>query len=220
VACIGRLKPELQVFGEEFIPKAKPCLLTVNHYTRPGLPAWWLVLAASACVPAEIHWIMTSAWTFPDALRHRLVTPVTRLLFRRIAHVYEFTSMPPMPPAPQDIEERARAVRQVVAYARRAEYPVIGLAPEGRDAPHEQPGVLIEPPPGAGRFVLQLARLGLPISPVGVYEEAGNLYIRFGELYELEIPQGKNAEERDWLASQAVMLRIATILPPELRGNY
>jgi hypothetical protein len=208
------------VLGEDFIPQGGPCLITINHYTRRGLPAWWLVLAASACVPAEIHWIMTSAWTFPDALRHRLVTPVTRLLFRRMAHVYGFTSMPPMPPASQDIEERARAVRQVLAYARRAEYPVIGLAPEGRDAPHEQPGVLIEPPPGAGRFVLQLARLGLPISPVGVYEEAGNLYIRFGELYELEIPQGKNAEQRDWLASQAVMLRIAALLPPELHGNY
>ncbi len=97
---------------------------------------------------------------------------------------------------------------------------MIGLAPEGRDAPHERPGVLIEPPPGVGRFVLQLARLGLPISPIGVYEEAGMLCIRFGELYELEIPHGKNAEERDWQASQAIMMRIATLLPPELRGNY
>jgi len=184
------------------------------------MPAWWLVLAASACVPAEIHWIMTSAWTFPDELRLRLVTPVTRFLFRRMAQVYGFTSMPPMPPAPQDVEERARAVRRVLAYARRVECPVIGLAPEGRDAPHEQPGVLIEPPPGMGRFVLQLARLGLPISPVGVYEEAGNLCIRFGELYELDISQGKNAEQRDGQASQAIMLRIATLLPPELRGNY
>jgi hypothetical protein len=137
-----------------------------------------------------------------------------------MAHVYGFTSMPPMPPALQDIEERARAVRQVLEYARRVEYPVIGLAPEGRDAPHEQPGVLIEPPPGVGRFVLQLARLGLSISPVGVYEEAGNLCIRFGKLYELEIPQGNSAEQRDWQASQAIMLRIAALLPLELRGNY
>lgn len=217
---IAQLRPRLRVLGEDFIPRGGPCLITINHYTRPGMPAWWLVLAASACVPAEIHWIMTSAWTFPDALRLRLVTPVTRFLFRRMAQVYGFTSMPPMPPAPQDVEESARAVRQVLAYARRVECPVIGLAPEGRDAPHEQPGVLIEPPPGVGRFVLQLAHLGLPISPVGVYEGAGNLCIRFGELYEFDISQGKNAEQRDWQASQAIMLRIATLLPPELHGNY
>src|SRR5512139_2461032 len=100
MACVARLKPELLVLGEEFIPKVGPCLVTVNHYTRPGLPAWWLVLATGACVPAEIHWIMTSAWTYPDALRARSITPLTRIFFKRLAEVYGFTSMPPMPPDP------------------------------------------------------------------------------------------------------------------------
>lgn len=217
---IVRLNPGLQVLGEEFIPLDGPCLLTINHYARPGLPAWWLVLAACACVPVEIHWIMTSAWTYPDALRARLVTPLTRAIFRRIAQVYGFTSMPPMPPDPREVEARARAVRQVLDYARRTERPVIGLAPEGRDAPKDQPGEMVEPPPGVGRFVSQLNRQGLPIAPVGVYETDGRLCIHFGPHYDLEILQGLNAAERDRMASKAIMMRIATLLPAELRGGF
>jgi len=220
VACVARLTPSLQVLGEEFIPQGGPCLLTVNHYTRPGLPAWWLVLAASACVPAEIHWIMTSAWTYPDALRAWSITPLTRVFFKRLAHVYGFTSMPPMPPDPVEVEARAQAVRRVLEYARRSVNPIIGLAPEGRDAPKEQPGALVDPPPGVGRFVLQLTRLSLPISPVGVFEADGGLCIRFGQAYGLEITEGFKPEERDRQASREVMLRIANLLPPELRGGY
>ena len=220
VACVARLTPSLQVLGEEFIPRGGPCLLTVNHYTRPGLPAWWLVLAASACVPAEIHWTMTSAWTYPDALRARLVTPLTRIFFQRIAKMYGFTSMPPMPPDPREVERRAKAVRQVLEYARQAESPMIGLAPEGRDAPKDQPGALVEPPSGVGRFVLQLTRLGLSICPVGVFESDGRLCIRFGQAYGLEFQPGMKAEERDRLVRRQVMMRIANLLPPGLHGVY
>lgn len=218
--CVARLKPNLQVFGEEFIPKGGSCLVTVNHYTRPGLPAWWMVLAASACMPAEIHWIMTSAWTYPDPLRARLVTPLTRVFFKRLAQIYEFTNMPPMPPDPGEVEARAQAVRRVLEYARRSVNPVIGLAPEGRDAPKGLQGTLVEPPPGVGRFVLQLTRLGLQISPVGVFEADGRLCIRFGQAYGPDTPQGLNAEERDRQASREVMLRIANLLPSELRAGY
>jgi len=163
---------------------------------------------------------MTSAWTYPDALRARVVTPLTRIFFRRLAQVYGFTSMPPMPPDPQEVEARARAVRQVLEHVHRAERPLIGLAPEGRDAPKDQPGALIDPPPGVGRFVLQLTRLGLPISPAGVFEADSGLCIRFGQAYGLEIPQGIKAEERDRRASREVMVRIANLLPTELRGGY
>ncbi len=217
---IAWLNPGLQVLGEEFIPQGGPCLLTVNHYTRPGLPAWWLVLATCACVPVEIHWIMTSAWTYPDALRARLVTPLTRVIFRRIAHTYGYTSMPPMPPDPREVEARARAVRQVLEYTRQAQRPVIGLAPEGRDAPKDKSGVLVEPPAGVGRFVLQLTHLGLPIAPVGVYEADGRLCIHFGPHYDLEISQGLKAGERDQAVSKVVMMRIATLLPVELHGGF
>jgi hypothetical protein len=220
LVSIAGLNPGLEVLGGEFIPQSGPCQLTVNHYTRPGLPAWWLVLATCACVPVEIHWIMTSAWTYPDPLRRRLVTPLTRVLFGRIARMYKFTSMPPMPPDPEEVEARARAVRQVLEYARQEDRPVIGLAPEGRDSPQDRPGELVEPPPGVGRFVLQLNRLGLPIYPVGVYEQSERLRIHFGRPYDLEIPEGLNSGERDRAAGEAVMMRIAKLLPRELHGGF
>jgi hypothetical protein len=128
--------------------------------------------------------------------------------------------MPPMPPSSTEVEARAQAVRRILEYARRNANPVIGLAPEGRDAPIDQPGVLVEPPPGLGRFVLQLTRLGMPISPVGLFEADGRLFIRFGTAYELENMAGLTSEERDRQASGEVMVRIANLLPPGLRGVY
>jgi hypothetical protein len=77
--------------------------LTINHYARPGFHAWWLALALSAVVPTDVHWIMTAAWTYSDGFRARTVTPLSRWLFGRIAQVYGFTSMPPMPPDPKDV---------------------------------------------------------------------------------------------------------------------
>ena len=65
IRCIGRLKPPLQVLGKEYIPQNGPCVLTVNHYHRPGFGAQWLALAISACVPREMHWVMTAEWTAP-----------------------------------------------------------------------------------------------------------------------------------------------------------
>lgn len=125
-----------------------------------------------------------------------------------------------MPPSSAEVEARAQAVRRILEYARRSANPVIGLAPEGRDAPIDQPGVLVEPPPGLGRFVLQLTRLGMPISPVGLFEADGRLCIRFGTAYELENMAGLTSEERDLQASGEVMVRIANLLPPGLRGGY
>lgn len=191
--------------------------MTVNHYARPGFQAWWLALAISSAIQEEIHWVITSAWTFDSHLRSVLITPLTRWLFSRIARVYGFNNMPPMPPRPEDLEARAKAVLQVIQAARRAPAAWIGMAPEGRDAPG---GVLQPPPPGTGRFILQLANLGRGVLPVGVYESAGGLCLSFGQPYRLIVPQGLSSKERDALASQTVMSRIALQIPPGLRGVY
>lgn len=132
VAC---LRPPLQVDGREHVPQRGPCVLTINHYARPGFQAGWLAVAVSAVVPVEAHWIMTDAWTYPDPLRQHVVTPTTRWFFRRLARVYGFTAMPPMPPDPRDTIARAAAVRSVLSYARRTKEPVIAFAPEGADSP-------------------------------------------------------------------------------------
>ena len=95
LACVAGLQPPLQIEGREHIPPGGPCLLTVNHYTRPGLRAWWVALAASAALspqvdlpanaalsisaalPTEVHWLITSAWTYRYPLRRATVTPLS-----------------------------------------------------------------------------------------------------------------------------------------------
>lgn len=220
--CIAKLNPPLQVEGRQNIPSGGPCLLTMNHYARRGFQAWWLALAVSAVVPAEIHWVTTAAWTYKDPLRARLVTPVTRWVLQRIAEIYAFTPMPPMPPDPAESAARAAAVRRVLAHARSATRPLVGLAPEGMDARVAGSAPLQAPPAGAGRFILLLADLGLEIAPVGAYETRGRLCLRFGPPYRLELPGhvSLSARQRDRLASRTVMQHIAAQLPASLRGEF
>ncbi len=217
VRWIGYLQPELELRGEEYIPQSGPFLLTVNHFSRPGFNASWIALAASACIPVDIHWTITAAWTFPGRPLRRPLRALSQAALSRIAAVYGFTSMPPMPPDPGEVEKRAQAVSQVLSYARRTPQPAIGLAPEGRDAPG---GALGAPPPGLGRFVALLAPLCRQIVPAGFYEEDAHLCLQFGQPYRLDIPRGLERAQRDHQASQAVMLAIARQLPVHLRGEY
>ena len=213
VALTG-LRPALAVRGEENIPTQGPCLVACNHYSRPGFAAWWLALAISAAVAAqrapdadpEIHWVMTAAWTFPESgWRHRLLTPLTRWAFRRVAQVYGFVPMPPMPPDPREAEARAHAVLKTLRLARRMaqEGGLIGLAPEGMDTP----GGMGQPPAGAGRFVALLVEAGLPVLPVGVLESEGRLCASFGPVFVPRIPPDR--AERDRTVTRQVMDAIA-----------
>ncbi len=183
----------------------------MNHYSRPGFDAWWIALGISAVVPVEIHWMMTNAWTHVG-----IMEPVTRWLFPRLAQVYGFTTTPPMPPAPQDVDARAQAVRRVLQVAR-SPGAIIGLAPEGHDQPG---GGLGTPPPGVGRFIHQLAKHCQPIVPIGVYEDAEYLYFNFGPSFKLEVSSKWTAGERDHYTTQQVMRAIACQLPSYLRGEY
>jgi 1-acyl-sn-glycerol-3-phosphate acyltransferase len=217
-ALAERLRPPLQVEGGEHIPADGPRLITVNHYSRPGFPSWWVALGVSAALPVEVHWIMTSAWVFPGRpLKNYTLAPLTRWAFGRLARAYGFTRMPPMPPSLQEVGARARAVRQALAFARQAPHAVIGLAPEGGDAPEH---VLAPPPAGAGRFMLHLAGLGLPVTPAGLFEAGGALHVRFGPCYRLSLPPGLPKEAADRQAGQVVMRGIARLLPEDLRGEY
>jgi hypothetical protein len=192
-----------------------------NHYSRPGLGAWWTVLAIASAVAArrapdadpEIHWVMTAAWTFPEsAWRRRVLTPLTRWAFARAAHVYGFVTMPPMPPDPREVEQRALAVLRTVRLARRAalEGGMVGLAPEGRDFP----AGLGEPPEGAGEFMALLVKTGLPVLPVGVSEPEGRLRVSFGPLFVPDVPPQRAS--RDRAVSRQVMAAIALQLPASL----
>ena len=142
---------------------------------------------------------------------------LVRQLTAQLVLRYGFFRMPPMPPDPRQVEQRALAVRQVIAYVRRNPAARIGLAPEGRDLPG---GVLGWPPPGGGRFMLTLAQMGLALSPAGVYEEGGRLVVRVGPSFALSAPAGLRGEELDCHASRQVMQRIAALLPDSLQGEF
>ncbi len=186
------------------------CLVTVNHYHRPGFQAWWIALAVSAAFPVELHWGMTSAYTYPDRLRSLIFTPISTAILVRLARTYGFTPMPPMPPRPNDLMARTLAVRGLVRYARSVNRPVIGFAPEGMDHPG---GQLAFPPPGVGRLVGHLAGRGLGLQPVGLYEEAGSLILNFGSPYFIDKSALADPHAIDTAVSSRVMAEIARCLP-------
>jgi hypothetical protein len=217
IACIRQLKPPLHVLGQENIPQRGPCAVTVNHYCRPGFAAQWIALAIAATVPVDMHWAMTGEWTYPGKWYAPIGRALSRFVLRRIARIYGFTSMPPMPPRLKDVVERAASVRAVLDIVRNAENPILGLAPEGGDSPD---GKLARPAPGLGRFGLLLSNAGLKFVPVGVYEEDGVFTVHFGELYELRVDRGLSSEEKDMQAAQVIMKNIAQLLPFQLRGEF
>jgi hypothetical protein len=210
------LRPPLSVEGEIPDPSRSGWLIAVNHYNRPGFGAWWIALAVSVVFPGDIHWIVTSAWTYPDRLRSHLVTPLTQWVLKRLASTYGFTGMPPMPPRDWEAAERARSVRAVLRYVASSDRPIIGLAPEGSDSPD---GALKPPPPGIGRFVGILATREFRLLPVGVFEQAGRLCLRFGDSQKLPLIHGEPGA-RDHQMSEFVMRAIAACLPEHLRGVY
>jgi hypothetical protein len=218
-ACIARLIPPLNIVGSENIPQHGPCVITVNHYHREGFGAQWFALAISAVVPINVHWIMTGEFTYPGKWYEVLGTIGSKVLLRRIAQIYDFSTMPPMPPREKDIAARATAVRSVLDYIKHAKDPILGLAPEGYDPPNPA-GVLSRPPSGVGRFGLLLSQAGLKFIPVGIYEADRKFHIHFGTRYELTIPRNLSSDEKDRQASQIMMDHIARRLPLQLRGEF
>jgi 1-acyl-sn-glycerol-3-phosphate acyltransferase len=209
----------------EFIATDQPFVVVANHYHRPGLDAWWGPILISHAVAlhrlagrGEIHWGMASRWTYPadDWFGRRVMEPLTVALFPRLANVFGFIPMPPIPPRPEEAAARARAVRQFLALAQEPD-TLIGLVPEGRDSPD---ATLVAPPPGAGRFMLQLRKTGRLILPAGVAERHGTLTVVFGPPFRLEMPAGIDKETADREASTRVMVTIGRCLPPALWGEF
>lgn len=217
MACIGQLKPPLEVLGKENIPQHGPYAITVNHYHREGFGAQWLALAISATIPADIHWVMTGEFTYPGKWYEFFGGVGSRFLLSHIANSYGFSTMPPMPPRAKDVEARALSVRRVIEFVRHSERPILGLAPEGYDPPA---GILTKPASGVGRFALLLSSAGLRFIPVGAHEAEGVFTIHFGKAYDLNTPRGLSPNEKDAQAAHIVMTNIATLLPVHLRGEF
>lgn len=215
--CIESLHPALKLLGRENIPQRGPCVITVNHYHRDGFGAEWIALAIAALVPVNMHWIMTGEFMYQGKWYETIGAMGSRILLKRIARVYGFTTMPPMPPRARDVQERAASVRAVLEYVKHEKSPILGLAPEGYDTPA---GILTRPARGLGRFALLLSKAGLEFIPVGVYEADAILHVCFGKPYILSIPPDLTSDEKDAQASRIIMENIAGLLPVHLRGAF
>lgn len=168
LAATSDLHPALRVINPLTRGKSRAAVLIVNHYTRPGLGAWWMAFALAATFPSEIHWIMTSAWVHPDRLRSLIMTTISRWVLRRLAQMYGFTSMPPTPPQTYEVAARAAAIRSLLRDIDQAPGINIGLTLKGADSGD---GKLARPPAGVGRFLQLLMDRGLQVIPVGIYEQ-------------------------------------------------
>jgi hypothetical protein len=205
------------VRGLENIPQRGPGLITVNHYHSEHFWSPWIPLSVSSQVPAEVYWTITNAWTFPGRRLARLLRPASHWLLMKLARVYGLNPMPPMPPAPEDVVERATSVRRIVQYVRENANALIGYAPEGSDQPG---GVLSMPPDGAGRLALAVTRRGMPVYPAGIYEDENNRpCLCFGQPYSLCVDENRS-ERADWQARIQMMRAIAGCLPEALRGGF
>lgn len=216
-ACIAALTPPLRAEGLEHIPARGCFVITPNHYYRPGFGSQWSALAISAVLTREVRWVMAAELTFPGSWIAPLGMPASRFVLGRVARTYAFTAMPPMPPRAREVEARAAAVREVLHYARHTPGAVLAVAPEGGDQPG---GRLSMPPQGGGRFALLLAAAGLSMVPTGVFEQGGQLVIRFGAPYRLALPAATPAAEKDTAAARILMSRIAPLLPADLQGEF
>jgi len=205
----AKLHPALQVSGREHIPAAGPCLITANHYSRPGFPTAWIGLSISSVIPQEVTWITVTEWVYPGQWREHILRPVMRFALKGIRHGYDFLAMPTMVPGYASSLQRADGVRKVMHAVRQNPNIVLGLTPEGMDFPG---GSLGTPPPGAGRFILALNQLGLPLLPVAVFENQGALTLRFGECYNIFLSQDLPSGEVDDFVSTLVMGHIARLM--------
>jgi hypothetical protein len=119
-----------------------------------------------------------------------------------------------MPPDPNEVQQRAYAVREILNFIRHTTDPIIGLAPEGGDfSDRLEIGI---PPPGVGRFAAMLAKMGLKILPVGFFENGNSIYLRFGESYTLDLSVGGSKDEVDLRLRYQLMEHISELLVSDI----
>lgn len=202
-----------KTLGSENIPAGGPCLLTINHYSRPGFSAAWLALGLTALLPVEVTWVMVDTWAYQDHPLGFFLRPLGHCILSAIIRAYDFIPMPTVIPGFASLVEKSTSIRRTVAAVRANPTILLGLAPEGQDHPGGRLGI---PPPGAGRFILHLNRLGLPIQPVGVWEQDARLCFSFGTPYHLQVPDRLDPHGLDDWARSRVMEEIAMLLPSEI----
>ncbi|MCX7838204.1 MAG: hypothetical protein N2559_01925, partial [Anaerolineae bacterium] len=208
------------------IPPQSSFILTVNHYDRPELAAWWGIAAMVTAVaahrtaePRDVHFAMAREWWYPRGVGKWFKQPFTRWFFSRISRAYGTIPLPPALEMEEFRGQGALAIRRALALMRGERPALFGIAPEGRTGPNL---ALCRPPRGAGLFLLMLTHDRIPILPVGLYEDDNDrvLTVRFGAPYALRVPRDLPRDERDEVAARRVMTEIGKLLPARMWGVY
>jgi 1-acyl-sn-glycerol-3-phosphate acyltransferase len=214
------------IAGAEQIPEHGPFLMVMNHFHREDIPSWWMAMAVVQAITerraghacGELRMVIASQWTY-QGLRKLIAEPLSRFLIGRVIRVYHGLPMIPTALGQSASAQRARTLRNIIEAtheAARNETP-IGLAPEGGDTPG---GVMIRPPTGAGRFMQLLAGSGMPLLPAGAWADGDQLWVKFGEPFQLSGLEMKKKDAREEAVVQQVMGRIAALVPERLRGPF
>lgn len=214
LTSISGIFPPIQIIGRKKIPVRGPGLITLNHYSRPGFFIIWAALGISAQLPEKHLWLMTNAWTNRTKGIDQLRTIITRILFKRLARMYGFITTPPMPPAPDEITERALSIRKIIDAINQDPKTILCIAPVGQDFRN---GGLGETPAGTGKFIFQIQKQLEQIIPVGVWEENERLILKFGESYMID--NSYTYRDPDTEISNLVMSKIAELLPASYRNR-
>lgn len=220
---IERLHPRPEIEGQNHIPPRGPFFLVGNHYQAPRLWIGWIAAAITQAVATvrepgarEIHWMMVADWR-RTVLGVSVSNPLSSLVFPRAARTY---GLIPIPSEPGDVRGRARALMRALEYLGRrgkgmtaVEEPV-AMFPEGAGTVDLQPAKS-----GSGAFLHRVSSMGVPVLPVGAFDENGKLRLRFGESFRLPAapPEGETLD--DW-ARREVMVSIGRLLPEHLWGAY
>jgi 1-acyl-sn-glycerol-3-phosphate acyltransferase len=188
-----------QVAGLENVPRTGPLVICANHSATldpPMVPAF---------VPRGDTWSMAKSEYF--------IRPLSRFIFRAY-HAF---------PVVRHTADRA-ALKRSFDLLKAGE--VLIIYPEGTRI---ESGVLAKPEPGAG-FLAQ--KTGCPVLPVGLtgtreclpkgarWPRRTRVTITFGKPFVVpqKRPDGTRVSHEE--ASDAIMLAIAELLPPEQRGLF
>jgi 1-acyl-sn-glycerol-3-phosphate acyltransferase len=203
-----------RVEGIDHVPAAPPFVLVANHYGRPGLRPYHCgmivtgLLAQARPTLPHIRWAITSEW-FGRRLGPVPIPPsLYRWTFRRVARVYPLAIMPRRA---GEVVARAAVLRDIVRALR---HEAVGLMPEAGGS-----GTLRQPLEGSGLFVASLVRRGVPVIPVGLWDDGETLVVSFGPPLALA-STGKDRLEQDRSASEQMMVAIGRLLPERQWGVY
>lgn len=219
------LDPPPRVENLHLIPPHDPFLLVANHFQVPGLWIGWTVATITSAVAGvrgpegrELHWAILSGWPLFEVAGRWVPNPIASVLFPRASRVWGMISISARP---ADVAGRARSAMRILSCLGcrkepdRARPEPVGIFPEGKAT------VALEAPRrGVGALLHRVSNCGVPLLPVGVYQDEGRLVIRFGEPFHLKDGPSDEGEGLDAWAGRQVMIAIGRLLPERLWGAY